>query len=179
MTGFFTDHLNLDTVVAYVDGELSLTAFQRAAAHVTSCPQCAAEVAEQSSARDTLRSAPAPEMPSSLSAALCSIPVALPAAARMPGVGLDRHTGHAIRITHVGRESTRGRRLRLGAGALVVGLAAGAFATASSPAEEQPVAPNPPRTVLPAAYQPGPPAAPAPTTPAPAGPASADPTAGR
>ena len=160
MTGFFTEHLNLDTVVAYVDGELSLTAFQRAAAHVMSCAQCAAEVGEQSSARDTLRSAPVPEMPSSLSAALCSIPLALPAAGRTPGVGLDRRTGNAIRVTHVSRD--RSRRLRLGAGALVVGLAAGAFTTASSPADEPAVGTDPPRTVLPAAYQPGPPSDPTP-----------------
>ncbi|WP_111765497.1 anti-sigma factor family protein [Nakamurella deserti] len=159
MTGFFTDHLNLDTVVAYVDGELSLVAFQRAAAHVTSCPQCAAEVDVQASARDFLRSASSPSMPSSLSAALCSIPVALPAAGRAPGIGVDSLTGHPIRVTHVRRDVTRSRRLRLGAGALVVGIAAGAFATASAPVDDAPVGPDGSRPVLPAAHQPGPPTA--------------------
>jgi anti-sigma factor RsiW len=159
VTGFFTDHLNLDTVVAYVDGELSLVAFQRAAAHVTQCKQCAAEVDEQASARTSLRSAAAPAMPASLSAALCSIPVALPAAGRAPGVGLDGRSGHAIRIEHVGRDAGRSRRLRFGAGALVAGIAVGAFVTAAGPAEE-PAAPSERRpTVLPASYSPAPSAA--------------------
>ena len=156
MTGFFTDHLNLDTVVAYVDGELSLVAFQRAAAHVGRCPQCAAEVDEQVFARNSLRSASSPAMPSSLSAALCSIPVGLPAVGRTPGVGMDTRTGHAIRVSHVDRGVTRGRRLRLGAGALVAGIAVGAFATAAAPADEPATTPEPSPTVLPASYQPGP-----------------------
>jgi hypothetical protein len=118
-----------------------------------SCPQCAAEVDVQSSARDSLRSAISPSMPSSLSAALCSIPIALPAAGRAPGVGLDSDTGHAIRISHVGRDLTRTRRLRLGAGALVAGFAVGAFATAVPPADEPAPAPGP--TVRPASYAPG------------------------
>lgn len=155
MTGFFTDHLNLDTVVAYVDGELSLVPFQRAAAHVMSCPQCAAEVDEQVYARESLRSAPSPSMPSSLSAALCSIPVALPAAARAPGVGVDAHNGHAIRVSHVGRDVTRTRRLRLGAGALVAGFAVGAFATAGPAADDRTPSSGPRPTVLPASYVPG------------------------
>jgi anti-sigma factor RsiW len=159
VTGFFTDHLNLDTVVAYVDGELSMVAFQRAAAHVVSCPQCAAEVDVQASARNSLRSASSPSMPSSLTAALCSIPVGLPAAGRAPGIAVDSVTGHAIRVTHVGRDVTRSRRLRLGAGALVVGIAAGAFATASAPVDETPTSPPGGRTVLPAAHQPGTPSA--------------------
>ena len=152
MTGFFEDHLNLDTVVAYVDGELSLVAFQRAAAHVVRCPRCAADVDEQASARESLRSAGSPSMPSSLSAALCSIPVALPAAGRTPGVGLDSTTGHAIRISHVGRDAARSRRLRLGAGALVAGIAVGAFATATPPAEEPVVSPEPPPSVSPVSF---------------------------
>lgn len=130
MTGFFEDHLNMDSVVAYVDGELSLVAYQRAAAHIAICPLCSSEIAEQSFARDSLRSASTPQMPGSLAQALFSIPVAMPAAGRTPGVGIDANTGHAIRISHVGRDITRGRRFRLGAGALVAGIAVGAFATA-------------------------------------------------
>lgn len=154
MTGFFEDHLNLDTVVAYADGELSLVAFQRAAAHVMRCARCAAEVDEQTSVRSSLRSAADPVMPSSLSAALFSIPVALPAAGRAPGVMVDAATGHAIRVSHVGRDATRGRRLRLGAGALVAGIAVSAFATGAAPADD-PRTPAPPGpTVVPVAYDP-------------------------
>ena len=147
MTGFFSDHLNLDTTVAYVDGELSLVAFQRAAAHVAQCAQCAAEVDEQLCARTSLRSAAAPPMPSSLTEALRAIPLALPAAGRVHGLGTDSRTGQAIRIVHVGRD-TRSRRLRLGAGALVAGIAVGAFATSAS--EEPTPVPGPAPTVLPA-----------------------------
>ncbi|MEO5832930.1 MAG: hypothetical protein ABIR83_06110 [Nakamurella sp.] len=154
MTGFFEDHLNLDAVVAYADGELSLVAFQRAAAHVLSCPRCAAEVDEQAFARVSLRSAASPVMPSSLTAALCSIPVASPAAGRPPGIGVDSRSGHAIRISHAERGVTRSRRLRLGAGALVAGIAVSAFATGAASTDEPGNAPGGHPSMLPAAYSP-------------------------
>ncbi len=138
MTGFFEDHLNLDTIVAFVDGELSMTAYQRAAAHLVRCPMCGGEVAEQSYARQALRTAPAPRMPGSLAAVLCSIPIAMPTGASDPGVAADSLTGHAIRVSHVGRDSGRGRRFRLGAGALVAGIAVGALATAGSATPDDP-----------------------------------------
>lgn len=74
----FADHLSFDAVVAFADGELSLAAYQRAAAHIARCTSCAAEVAEQTQARELLRSAFAPKMPGSLFDQLRSIPVALP-----------------------------------------------------------------------------------------------------
>ncbi len=153
MTGFFEDHLNLDTVVAYADGELSLTAYQRAAAHLMCCTRCAAEVDEQAVARTSLRSAPTPAMPSSLAAALCSIPVAAPVS-RTPGIGMDGRTGHAIRVSHLGAYHPRGRRLRLGAGALVAGIAVGAFATAGAPSEPPARSPANNPAVVPVGYSP-------------------------
>ncbi len=75
MTPLFEDHLSLDAVVAFADGELSLVAYQRAAAHLERCPSCAAEVAEQTSAREFLRHAGAPQMPGSLFDQLRSIPI--------------------------------------------------------------------------------------------------------
>lgn len=75
----FVDHLNFDAVVAFADGEMSMVAYQRAAAHLARCESCAAEVAEQTSARDLLRTACAPKMPGSLFDQLRSIPIALPA----------------------------------------------------------------------------------------------------
>jgi hypothetical protein len=155
VTGFFEDHLNLDSIVAFVDGELSLTAYQRAAAHISACSMCAADVAEQSFARDSLRSASAPQMPGSLVAALFSIPVALPVAVNSPGVGIDSRTGYAIRVSHIGREVTRSRRFRLGASALVAGIAVGAFATTGSAKHEEPVVvPDTAGTIEPASYAP-------------------------
>lgn len=147
MTGFFEDHLNMDAIVAFVDGELSMTAYQRAAAHLVRCPVCAAEVAEQAGAREELRTAESPRMSGSLAQALCSIPLAMPAGrgpaeTTAPGVGLDPATGHAIRIDHVGRPGGRKTLLRLGAGALVAGLAVGALAGAPSSAPTVP-APGP------------------------------------
>lgn len=74
----FQDHLGLDAVVAYADGALSLTAFQRAAAHVSQCAQCAREVDEQTVVRRHLREAIEPPMPPRLMQSLLSIPLALP-----------------------------------------------------------------------------------------------------
>lgn len=126
MTASFEDHLNLDAIVAFADGEMSVVAFQRAAAHVARCPQCDGEVDQQIAARAWLRSAEVPAMPLSLLDSLRSIPVVMPsepgdgrtdypASSRLPG---DEHA----------RSVHRGRRFRfLGAGALVAGLAVGAL----------------------------------------------------
>jgi anti-sigma factor RsiW len=74
-------HLALDAVVAFVDGELSLSAHERAAAHVAGCATCSAEVAAQRQARSAVRSAHSPATPAALLAALQAIPerAALPA----------------------------------------------------------------------------------------------------
>lgn len=144
MTSFFEDHLSLDAVVAFADGEMGLTAYQRAAAHIARCQQCAAEVAEQTSARQQLRSAACPRMPSGLLDALRSIPVALPAPPPPAGVSRDT-TGRAVRSVQgagdvrtspagplSGRpHPSRSRGFRLGAGAIVAGLAVGAIAASA------------------------------------------------
>lgn len=80
----FADHLSFDAVVAFADGEMSMAAYQRAAAHLSRCASCAAEVSEQTSARELLRSAFTPRMPGSLFDQLRSIPVALPVASDPP-----------------------------------------------------------------------------------------------
>ena len=67
-------HLALDAVVAFVDGELSLAAHERAAAHVARCAMCSAEVAAQRQARSAVRSANSPATPAALLAALQAIP---------------------------------------------------------------------------------------------------------
>ncbi len=139
LTGVFVDHLGLDAVVAYVDGELGLTAFQRASAHLVRCPQCAGEVAEQEAMARCLRSAELPRMPGSLFDALASIPLAAPGPAPAPGLTLDPH-GRAYRHVPKPPEPGLGRRFRLGAGALVAGLAVGAVVVAAA---EHPHPPRP------------------------------------
>ena len=132
MTAIFEDHLTLDAIVAFTDGEMSMIAYQRAAAHLARCPHCAAEVDEQVAAREFLRSAGAPRMPGSLLDALRSIPVALPGICA-PVSPLQMQGQMAVQREQRG---ARHRRFRLGAGALVAGLtlgvSAGAVADAAS-----------------------------------------------
>jgi len=135
--GVFDDHLSLDAIVAFADGEMSLTPYQRAAAHISRCAACAAEVGEQTAASQYLRQAHAPVMPGSLFDALNSIPVALPQAGPVPGVVVDSVSGRALSTGS--SVSGRGRRFRLGAGALMAGLAVGAVVVAAG--GEQPVDP--------------------------------------
>lgn len=85
----FADHLSFDAVVAFADGEMSMGAYQRAAAHLSQCTGCASEVSEQTSARELLRSAFTPRMPGSLFDQLRSIPVALPLEPDTSGEGAD------------------------------------------------------------------------------------------
>ncbi|MFR9801773.1 anti-sigma factor family protein [Pseudonocardia sp. RS010] len=68
------DHLSQDATVAFVDDELSTAARQRAAAHVASCGECAAEVVAQRQVRSALRAADEPHVPSSLLSMLRAIP---------------------------------------------------------------------------------------------------------
>jgi anti-sigma factor RsiW len=67
-------HLAVDAVVAFVDGELGPVARDRAAAHLIVCPSCAAEVAAQRQARSVVRAAQCPSVPADLLAALREIP---------------------------------------------------------------------------------------------------------
>ncbi len=67
-------HLAVDAVVAFVDGELGAVARDRAAAHLTICPSCAGEVAAQRQARNVVRSAQCPPVPADLLATLRDIP---------------------------------------------------------------------------------------------------------
>lgn len=144
MTGMFEDHLSLDAIVAFADGEMSLTAYQRAAAHISRCASCAADVGEQTAASEYLRQARMPTMPGSLFDVLKSIPVALPQSGPVPGVAIDPGSGRAV--PDADQASGRGRRFRLSAGALVTGIAMGAVVVAGG-AEQQ--APTPVRRVDP------------------------------
>jgi anti-sigma factor RsiW len=72
--GLPESHLLPDAVVAFVDGELSLGAQDRASAHVARCASCAADVAAQRQAVQALRQAGAPSMSAGFLASLRSIP---------------------------------------------------------------------------------------------------------
>jgi hypothetical protein len=134
MTAGFVDHLTLDAIVAYADGEMPLVAYQRAAAHVARCPQCEYEVNQQIAARTWLRSAGAPAMPPSLLDSLKSIPIAAPTTRVPDGTDIDPMSGRVIPPEEQGRSNHRHWFRFLGAGAVVAGLAVGAFAgTADQP----------------------------------------------
>jgi hypothetical protein len=69
-----TEHLSIEAVAAFVDGELRMNAHLRAAHHLSLCSQCAAEVDAQRQAREALRESWPVSMPSSLFTSLSQIP---------------------------------------------------------------------------------------------------------
>jgi anti-sigma factor RsiW len=69
-----TEHLSIEAIAAFVDGELRMNAYLRAAHHLSLCPQCAAEVEDQSRARAALRDSSPIHIPSSLLGMLSDIP---------------------------------------------------------------------------------------------------------
>lgn len=71
---FSEAHLMPDAVVAFVDGELSLGARDRAASHIARCPGCTAEIAAQRQARAAVKRAQAPRISAGFLAALRDIP---------------------------------------------------------------------------------------------------------
>ena len=73
-----TDHLSIEAVAAYVDGELPIKAHLRAGSHLSLCQQCAAEVEAQGQARAALRESRPVTMPSTLMGLLSQIPQSTP-----------------------------------------------------------------------------------------------------
>jgi anti-sigma factor RsiW len=72
--GLSEQHLLPDAVVAFVDGELSPTAHDRAAAHMARCSQCLADVVAQRQAASAVQTADTPVVPAALLATLRAIP---------------------------------------------------------------------------------------------------------
>jgi hypothetical protein len=163
------DHLSSDAIVAYVDDELAHGPHLRATQHLAQCLECAGQVVAQGQARAALRTAGCPSLPSSLLTSLRSIPqdADLPAppaglavtpdgqlvsvlrperfvapapehadlAAAAPATAAQAHA------TDHGRRPQR--RLRLGTGVAVSGLAIGAIAFALPAASSAVPAPVP------------------------------------
>lgn len=73
-----TEHLSTEAIAAYVDGELRMKSYLRAAHHLSLCPQCAAEVEGQSQARAALRDSCPISTPSTLLGLLSQIPQSAP-----------------------------------------------------------------------------------------------------
>ncbi|OBI49123.1 anti-sigma E factor RseA [Mycobacterium sp. E796] len=69
-----TEHLSIEAIAAFVDGELRMNAHLRAAHHLSLCPECAAEVEDQSRARAALRDSHPIRIPSNLLGLLSEIP---------------------------------------------------------------------------------------------------------
>lgn len=72
--GMPEQHLALDALVAFVDGELSPSAHDRAVAHLAHCTVCSADASTQRQARAAVRSAGVPSISSGLLQALQAIP---------------------------------------------------------------------------------------------------------
>ncbi|HEY1967311.1 MAG TPA: zf-HC2 domain-containing protein [Pseudonocardia sp.] len=129
-------HLALDAIVAYVDEELSPGAQRRALEHLSRCPECAVEVVAQTQARLALRASSAPCLPTALLHNLRDIP--LQTELPEPPAGLSVGPGGQLfelqRPPRAGRRRPLDRRVRLGAGAVVSGLAIGALVVAGNAA---------------------------------------------
>lgn len=143
-------HLALDAVVAYVDDELSPAARSRAQDHLSRCRDCGAEVVAQYQARTALRGAATPSPSSSLLHNLRSIPqdAELPeqpaglaigadgqfvALLREQPIRMDGQLAPPVAAPPAGRRSATSRRVRLGAGVMVSGLALGALVVGATP----------------------------------------------
>lgn len=107
-------HLTVDAVVAFVDGELGPVARDRAAQHLSACQSCTAEVGVQRLARSVMRAAQCPQVPAELLAALRDIPHT----AELPGppdglaVAAD---GTVVEIADPSRAAPLGSGVPLGA----------------------------------------------------------------
>ncbi len=69
-----TEHLSIEAIAAFVDGELRMNAHLRAAHHISLCSECAAEVDGHRRARAALRDSRPIRIPSTLLGLLSQIP---------------------------------------------------------------------------------------------------------
>jgi anti-sigma factor ChrR (cupin superfamily) len=95
-----TEHLSVEAVAAFVDGELRMNAHLRAANHLSLCPECAAEVDGQHRARAALRDSQPISIPSNLLGLLSQIPHAPPDDDAVSGVLPDQIVDGGRRDRH-------------------------------------------------------------------------------
>lgn len=131
-------HLVPDAVVAFVDGELSLGAHERAALHLMRCPSCAADVEAQRQVRAAVHSSNVPAMPPALLASLHSIPDTTELSTMPDNLAVDEH-GQLVAVQRpvpplgtvgMGSRGRPGRRAVQGAGVVMSGLVLSALALA-------------------------------------------------
>lgn len=79
-----TDHLSMEAVAAFVDGELPMKAHLRAASHLSVCQLCSGEVEAQGQARSALRESRPITIPSTLMGLLSQIPESTPPESTQP-----------------------------------------------------------------------------------------------
>ncbi len=113
-------HLAVDAVVAFVDRELGLVAHDRAAAHLTMCQSCAAEVAAQRQARSVVRSAQCPLAPADLLAALRDIPHTADLSDPPTGLAVTAE-GTVVEVVDPARAAPLGTSHRWGSGPSILG----------------------------------------------------------
>jgi anti-sigma factor RsiW len=152
--GLSEQHLLPDVVVAFVDGELSATAYDRVSSHMARCQGCAAEIAAQRQAASAVQSANAFSAPAELLANLRAIPeqveipampdglavtddgqlVAVQRPDRVAALGGTAPLGTSAKLGEGGAVLGRraGRRAAQGAGVVVSGLVLGALALATT-----------------------------------------------
>lgn len=175
--GLSEQHLLPDAVVAFVDGELSPTAHDRAAAHMAKCSQCLADVVAQRQAASAVQAADAPVVPAALLATLRAIPQHVDVPSTPDGLamsddgqfvvvqkpdqmgaasapfGSSAPLGSSAKLGEgravLGRRP--GRRAAQGAGVVVSGLVLGALAFATASGSDEPEQPTPPNADRPAA----------------------------
>lgn len=110
-------HLLPDAVVAFVDGELTLGAQERAAVHLMRCSCCAADVEAQRSARAAVHSCGAPSMSAGLLASLHSIPDTTELSTMPDNLAVDEH-GQLVAVQRPDRVAASfGSRSPLGSSA--------------------------------------------------------------
>lgn len=163
--GLSEQHLMPDAVVAFVDGELSPAAWDRAAAHIARCPYCAAEITAQRQAAAAVQAADTPCAPAALLASLRAIPQRVELPASPDGLAMTED-GQLVTVLRPDQASPLGsgaplgssprlgegravlggrlgRRTAQGAGVVVSGLVLGALAFAgagSGSSAEEPIA---------------------------------------
>lgn len=142
--GFAEQHLALDALVAFVDGELSPNAYDRAASHLARCPACAADATAQRQARTAVRSAAAPSMSPQFLQALQSIPCDAELPAQPDGLALTQD-GQLVTVTRRDRAATMlgagpvlGSSTPLGGGQQPLGSGSPLGGTAPDAAAEHP-----------------------------------------
>ena len=161
------DHLSSDAIVAYVDDELASGPHERAAQHLARCAECAAQVIAQMQTRSALRTAGGPVLPSTLLRTLRSIPESATLPPPPPGLAVTPDgqfvsvlrpvpdstqaatdagpaqgtgTAHSSHRRSAGRSPVQ-RRIIVGTGVAVSGLALGALAYGLPSASSTPAAP--------------------------------------